>query len=43
VSLRATATANGLFDQDRLQTADPELREYIETLQTFLFHLAEVI
>ena len=43
VSLRATAAANGLFDQDRLQTADPELREYIETLQTFLFHLAEVI
>ena len=43
VSLRATASTSGIFDTDALAASDPQLRDYIETLQTFLFALAEVL
>ena len=43
VSLRATAAANGLFDLEKLQQADAELRDYIETLQAFLIGLADIL
>ena len=43
IALRETALANGLLDEGKLATADPELLEYIRTLQIFLFALAECL
>jgi len=42
VALRATAVANGILNDERLNQSDPALVEYIRTLQTFLFALAEL-
>jgi hypothetical protein len=41
VALRATAVANGLLSDEKLAEADPELMNFIRTLQSFLFELAE--
>jgi hypothetical protein len=41
VALRSTAVANGLLSEDKLAACDPELLNFIRTLQTFLFELAE--
>ncbi len=43
IALRATITAKGLLSEDRLALADAPTRDYITTLQTFLFSLAEVL
>jgi hypothetical protein len=43
VALRATITAKGILTSERLQDADESTREYITTLQTFLFALADVM
>jgi hypothetical protein len=43
VALRATAVVNGIYDEDQLGAADPELVEYVRTLQIFLFALAELL
>ena len=43
VALRATITAKGLMSEDRLAAADDATRDYITTLQTFLFGLADVM
>jgi hypothetical protein len=43
VSLRATASANGIFDEQALATSDDAMRHYIEALQAFLFGLADVL
>jgi hypothetical protein len=43
IALRATITVKGIMTSDRLQEADEVTREYIETLQAFLFGLADVM
>ncbi len=43
VALRATITSKGILSSDRLDEADESTREYITTLQTFLFGLADVM
>lgn len=43
IALRATITAKGLLTKDRLEGADETTLEYITTLQTFLFSLADVM
>lgn len=43
VSLRATVSAKGIFDAGKLEAADPELQQYISTLQLFLFGLADIL
>ena len=43
VALRGTITAAGVLTDDRLATAESELRERITTLQMFLFALADVM
>lgn len=40
VALRATATAQGILSDDRLESADPEVLGEIRTLQQFLFDLS---
>ena len=41
VALRATAVANGLLSDEKLAAADPQLLDFIRTLQAYLFELAE--
>ena len=43
VALRATITAKGIMSTERLNDADDATREYIMTLQTFLFSLADAM
>ena len=43
VALRATITAKGIMSTERLNDADDATREYIMTLQTFLFSLADTM
>ncbi|MBU6515654.1 MAG: hypothetical protein KGL23_03920 [Acidobacteriota bacterium] len=43
VALRATITAKGIMTSERLNEADESTREYLMTLQTFLFALADVM
>ncbi len=43
IALRATITAKGLLTKDRLEEADETTLEYITTLQTFLFSLADAM
>ncbi|HEY5305035.1 MAG TPA: hypothetical protein VIJ86_13415 [Acidimicrobiales bacterium] len=43
IALRATITAKGLLTKDRLEGADETTLEYITTLQTFLFSLADAM
>jgi hypothetical protein len=43
VALRATAVANGLLSDEKLAACDPELMNFIRTLQSFLFELAECL
>ena len=40
VALRATAVANGILDEARLNSADAAVVTYVRTLQQFLFDLA---
>jgi hypothetical protein len=41
VALRATAVANGLLSDEKLAEADAELMNFVRTLQSFLFELAD--
>ena len=43
IALRATITVKGIITSDRLREADDATREYIETLQAFLFSLADAM
>ncbi len=43
VALRATASAHGLVDADRMSAADAAVRAEVETLQLLLFAIAEVV
>lgn len=43
IALRATITAKGIMTTERLNEADESTREYITTLQTFLFSLADAM
>jgi hypothetical protein len=43
LALRSTAVANGLVDDERLESSSPELLEFVRTLQQFLFALAECL
>ena len=43
VALRGFITAKGLLSADRLEESDEGAQDYIKTLQTFLFGLADVM
>ena len=43
VALRATITAKGIMTSERLNEADASTREYLMTLQAFLFALADAM
>lgn len=43
LALRSTAVANGLVNQERLETCSPELLDFVRTLQQFLFALADCL
>lgn len=43
VALRSTAQSRGLLDEERLEKGDPELLEYVRTLQQLLFQLADCL
>jgi len=43
IALRATITTKGLMTTQRLDDADEVTREYIKTLQAFLFSLADAM
>lgn len=43
IALRSTAEANGLMTEEKLEACQPELLDYIRTLQQFLFALAECL
>ena len=43
VALRSSAVANGLLSEDKLAACEPELMNFIRTLQSFLFELAECL
>ena len=43
VALRAFITTRGLLSADRLEESDEGTRDYIKTLQTLLFALADVM
>ena len=43
IALRSTAVAKGLLTEEKLNSCDAELLEYIHTLQQFLFALAECL
>jgi len=43
IALRATITAKGILTSDRLEETDDTTRDYIQTLQTFLFSLADAM
>ena len=41
VALRSTAQSKGLMSDEHVADSDPEVLEYVHTLQLFLFKLAE--
>jgi len=41
IALRETAATNGILNDEKWNSADVELRSQIQTLQAFLFELAE--
>jgi hypothetical protein len=41
IALRSTAVANGLLSEEKLSACEPELMNFIRTIQQFLFGLAE--
>ena len=41
VALRSTAHVKGLLSDEHLTTCDPEVLDYVQSLQQFLFQLAE--
>ena len=41
IALRETAASNGILNDEKWNSADVELRNQIQTLQAFLFELAE--
>ena len=43
VALRATITAKGILTSERLEESEETTRDFIKTLQTFLFGLADVM
>lgn len=43
IALRATITAKGIISNERLEDADEGTRDYIKTLQTLLFGLADAM
>jgi hypothetical protein len=43
IALRSTAVAKGLMTEEKLETCQPALLDYIRTLQQFLFALAECL
>lgn len=43
IALRATITAKGIINNDRLEGADDDTRDYIKMLQMFLFSLADAM
>ena len=43
IALRSTAVANGLLSEEKLATCEPELKNFIRTIQQFLFGLAECL
>jgi hypothetical protein len=43
LALRSTAVANGLMSEEKLLSCDPDLLDFIRTLQQFLFSLAECL
>jgi hypothetical protein len=43
IALRATITAKGIMTSERLNESDESTRDYIQTLQTFLFSLADAM
>lgn len=43
VALRATASANGLVDDDRVNSADEAVLSEVQVLQSLLFALADVV
>lgn len=43
VALRAIITTKGLLSEDRLEESDEATRNYIKSLQAFLFALADVM
>ncbi len=43
IALRATITAKGIISNDRLEEAEEATRDYIRTLQMFLFSLADAM
>ena len=43
IALRATITSKGIMTSERLNESDESTRDYIQTLQTFLFSLADAM
>lgn len=43
VALRSTAQAKGLLSDEQLAASEPEVLDYIRTLQQFLFQLADCL
>jgi hypothetical protein len=43
VALRATITSKGVMSADRLEECDETTRDYINSLQTLLFNLADAL
>ncbi len=43
VALRSTAQSKGLLSDDQLAASEPDVLDYIHTLQLFLFQLAECL
>jgi len=43
VALRSTAQSRGLLDQEQLEKGDPQVLEYVRTLQQLLFALADCL
>ena len=43
VALRSTAQSRGLLTDEHLAASDPRVLEYVQTLQQFLFQLADCL
>lgn len=43
VALRSTAQSRGLLDEEKLEKGDPELLDYVRTIQQLLFQLADCL
>jgi hypothetical protein len=43
IALRSTAVANGLLSEEKLAACEPELMNFVRTIQQFLFGLAECL